>query len=459
MLNISKNQSIQDLVHEENYSAYRSIEDPHFAKKFLYWLGGLVVIFIIFAFLPWRQNVISKGFVTTLRPEQRPQTVQSVIAGRIEQWYVREGDMVQAGDTIVHISDVKDEYFDPELLQRQQEQIEAKKGSMESYSDKAQNIEEQIAAMKRTRDLKKEQAEYYLNSAQLKVRSDSAKYAAKIIDYETAVIQYEREKNLFERDLTSRTELENKFRKLQKIEAEQTEAMNALLSSRNELVNARLQLSTIENEFGDKLAKAYADRDGVLSSMYEARGSIAKMTNQLANYEVRYRNYYITAPQTGLITEAIRAGIGEVIKEGEKLVSIMPQNYQLAVEMYVDPVDIPLFSIGNDVRFIFDGWPAVVFSGWPDLSYGTFAGEVFAIDRFTNGSGKFRILIAPDPEARDWPEGLSIGTGAKGIALLKRVPVWYEIWRRLNGFPPDYYKPVANEGLDKSTVKTLKRLK
>ncbi len=33
-----------------------------------------------------------------------------------------------------------------------------------------------------------------------------------------------------------------------------------------------------------------------------------------------------------------------------------------------------------------------------------------------------------------------IGTGASGIAILNDVPIWYEIWRNINGFPPDYYQ-------------------
>jgi hypothetical protein len=34
---------------------------------------------------------------------------------------------------------------------------------------------------------------------------------------------------------------------------------------------------------------------------------------------------------------------------------------------------------------------------------------------------------------------VKIGSGARGVALLNSVPVWYELWRQLNGFPPDYY--------------------
>ena len=35
---------------------------------------------------------------------------------------------------------------------------------------------------------------------------------------------------------------------------------------------------------------------------------------------------------------------------------------------------------------------------------------------------------------------MKIGTGASGIAILNDVPIWYEIWRNINGFPPDYYQ-------------------
>ncbi len=177
-----------------------------------------------------------------------------------------------------------------------------------------------------------------------------------------------------------------------------------------------------------------------MSSLYDAEAIVTKMQNQYMNYSVRTGFYYITAPQNGYITQAIRSGIGETVKEGEELVSIMPSIYDLAVFIYVRPMDLPLINIGQPVRFMFDGWPTVVFSGWPNLSYGTFGGNVIAIDNFISENGMFRLLVAPDPNDEPWPDGLRVGSGASGMALLKDVPIWYELWRKLNGFPPDFYK-------------------
>jgi hypothetical protein len=149
--------------------------------------------------------------------------------------------------------------------------------------------------------------------------------------------------------------------------------------------------------------------------------------------------HYILAPQDGYITKAYYSGVGETIKEGASIVSIMPSNYDLAVELYIDPIDLPLLKKGKEVRIQFDGWPAIVFSGWPNASYGTYGGRVYAIDQFINENGKYRILVQQDSSEYGWPEALRFGSATSNMILLKDVPIWYELWRKINGFPPDYY--------------------
>ena len=126
-------------------------------------------------------------------------------------------------------------------------------------------------------------------------------------------------------------------------------------------------------------------------------------------------------------------------KEGDPVVSLIPINHDLAVELYVRPVDLPLINIGESIRLIFDGWPSLVFGGWPSSSFGTFGGEVYAIDKNISDNGLYRILIVPDERDFEWPNLLKLGSGVKGIFLLNDVPIWYEMWRQINGFPPEFY--------------------
>lgn len=76
--------------------------------------------------------------MTTLNPEGRPQTITSRIGGRIEKWFINEGQYVKKNDTIAFISEIKDEYIDPQLINRSEQQIKAKEVTLESYESKSQ---------------------------------------------------------------------------------------------------------------------------------------------------------------------------------------------------------------------------------------------------------------------------------------------------------------------------------
>lgn len=445
MLNITNN-SINDTVRKIPLPSLEKLEKRRSGLTLQRLLGIMSLLLLVIAFLPWTQNIRARGNVTALRPEQRPQTIHSVIPGRIEKWFVQEGQFVQTGDTILYISEVKDEYFDPRLLENTQEQLVAKEMTVRSYMEKIKALDGQIDALLATRDLKLQQARNKFQQAKLKVQSDSIDLEAARINYEIAVEQLKRMESLYEDGLRSLTDLESRRLKQQEAQAKLISQENKLLTSKNEQINAEVEITTLQAEFRDKVAKAESEKYTAMSSMYDAEAIVTKLQNTYMNYSVRIGLYYITAPQDGYITQAIETGVGETIKEGDPLISIMPDQPELAVEMYVDPIDLPLMEKGQHIRIQFDGWPAVVFSGWPDISYGTYGGTVVAIDNFISNNGKYRILIAPDPVDYPWPDGIRVGAGANSMALLKDVPIWYELWRKVNGFPPDYYKASSEPG-------------
>lgn len=438
MLNISPKR-VSDRIDTKSFKSLMSFEGYSRKKYRRYLYLGMLFLVIATLFLPWTQNIMSKGFVTSLQPEQRPQGIPALIPGRIEKWYVQEGDYVDKGDTIIQISEIKDEYFDPQLIERTEDQILSKEAAVRSYMEKVEALESQIEALNQNLKLKLQQAQNKLKQSELKVTADSIDLQAAETNYSIAQAQFERLEGLFEQGLYSKTEMEQRKQKLQEAKSKVISQESKLLSARNDVINAAVELNSIRADFKDKLSKAKSEKFATLSTMYDAEATLSKMQNQLSNYSVRQGYYFITAPQNGYITQAKRTGIGETVKEGEQIITIMPSNYQLAIEMYVRPLDLPLINRGEEVRIQFDGWPAIIFSGWPGVSTGTFGGEVVAIDNFTSKEGLYRVLVAPDPEEANWPPGLRVGAGAKTFTLLKDVPIWYELWRQVNGFPPDYY--------------------
>ena len=447
MLNISENNTkLQPL---DRFPTVKNLTNrPHY--KILNKIIAVVSIISVTAlFLPWTQNIAGSGSVTTLKPDQRPQSIQSVISGRLEKWYVQEGDFVNKGDTILFISEIKEEYMDPNLVRNTKNQIDAKKQSLESYGSKVSTLSGQIQNIEREKVLKLEQAQNKIKQSVLKIKSDSMDLVAVKTQLRIANTQYDRSVQLNKEGLKPLTDIEEKRLKLQEVEAKIITQENKYLTSKNEFINAKVEINRISAEYAEKVSKANSDKFTALSSQYDTDAQVNKLENQYVNYSIRNGMYYIKASQSGYINRALQSGIGETIKEGTPIATIMPSEYDIAVETFVNPIDLPLLTKGEKVRVWFDGWPTIVFSGWPDMSYGTFGGEIVAIENFISENGKYRILIAPDKKEDKWPKQLSIGAGAQTIALLNNVPVWFEIWRTLNGFPPNYYKPTTKTTKEK----------
>jgi multidrug efflux pump subunit AcrA (membrane-fusion protein) len=444
MLNISENNKtpLQPL---EKYSTVKNLTlRPHF-KILNRIIFGVSILGVIILFLPWTQNISGSGAVTTLKPNQRPQTIQSIIPGKIEKWYVQEGDFVKKGDTILYISEIKEDYLDPNLVENTKNQVDAKQLSGESYGSKVGALDAQIAAISSEKNLKLQQAQNKIKQASLKIKSDSMDLQAVKTQVKIATTQYNRAIQLNKEGLKPLTDVEEKRLKLQEVDAKIITQENKLLTSKNEFINAKVEIGRIAAEYSEKTSKAQSDQFTAKSNQFDSEAQVNKLKNQYANYSIRNGLYYIKAPQNGYVNRAIQSGLGENIKEGTPIVSIMPSEIDIAVESFVDPIDLPLLSKGEKVRVWFDGWPTIIFSGWPDMSYGTFGGEIVAIENFISDNGKFRILIAPDKNEAKWPNQISVGSGAQTLALLNNVPIWFEIWRSLNGFPPNYYATKTKE--------------
>ena len=410
------------------------------------WLIGLALIILGLLFLPWTQNIKSKGNITSLFQEQKPQKIYSPIAGKMNRWWVKEGDFVNLGDTLAKISEIKAEYLDPKLISRTEEQLDAKKGTVGFYEQKVKATEDQIVNLRTSKKLKQDQLANKITQLQQKLTGERSELDAAGNEYNLVKDQFERNQKMFKEGLISQTTFQQRNASMQNALAKKTIAENKVNQTLQEIQNTKIELRGVDQEYSEKMNKAESDKFQSLSMIETGKGEIAKLENQVANYTIRDGMYYILAPQSGQIINAQKAGIGEILKDGEELLTIVPTNTNYAVEMYVRPVDLPLVMPGQDVRFIFDGFPAILFAGgWPEQSFGTFAGKVKAVENNINEQGMFRVIVVENPKEKKWPKQIKMGAGANGIALLNDVPLWYELWRNINGFPADFYTVKKDE--------------
>ena len=417
---------------ESLYSA-RLLNTSTSHRAFVRWVLGILGVLVVGLFLPWQQNVRGDGEVTALRPQDRPQVVPALIAGRIEAWNVSEGQYVTAGTPLVQISEVKEKFLDPALVERLEQQVDGKSASLDGKAAKVRALDTLIAALERNRVLGG-------GKARNKVQLYEAALAAAVLDSAVEQARFERRARLFAEGLNTRTEFEASQLRVQQANAK-------LVEKRQEYENARLEVESVEVEYAEKIAKARADRDATRSEIGEARAEVAKLQSEHASMRIRSGMYRIDAPQDGYIVQALKAGVGETVKEGEALLTIAPARPEQAVVLYVKAMDVPLLKPGRKVRLIFDGWPALQFSGWPSVSVGTFGGVIRVIDAVETKQGKFRVVVTPDSADQPWPAQVRMGSGVHGWTMLDTVPLWFEIWRQVNGFPPSIRPEDAAPGL------------
>ncbi len=407
----------------------RLLAMPPYHRTFLRWISVVGLVAFLALFLPWQQNVQATGEVTALRPKDRPQQVTAIVGGRIIAWDVREGQLVQGGDPLVRVAEVKDGYLDPMALQRQREQLVAKEASITAKRAKAAALERQLVALRDGFGIS-------LEKARNKVALYEAALQSAVLDSAVAAAQLVRQETLYRDGLKSLTEFEGARTKALK-------AYATAVEKRNELANARLEQGSIGAEYGEKIAKSESERSNTLADIGESSAEVSKLRVGVANFELRTGMYVIRAPQTGYVVKALKAGVGEILKDGDAVVTFQPAHPSVAVALYVKAMDVPLLRTGSKVRLQFDGWPALQFSGWPSVSVGTFGGMIDVIDLVDSKPGKYRVLVIPDPNEEAWPSLLRVGSGVYGWTMLNRVRVWFELWRKLNGFPPSLEAPPA----------------
>jgi adhesin transport system membrane fusion protein len=438
-----------------NLYTVQLVNTPKKFKTIRNWLIGIFSLVFLSLFLPWQQNINGKGKVTPFAPEDRPQNIPSIIGGRIEKWKVVEGQFVKKGDTLVIISEVKEKFFDPELLARTQKQIVNKEDGLKAKNRKIIALEKQIDALKNSVSIKLKMAKNKILQSQFIVKGEKGNFDAAKTNEELSRNQFERLNELYKKGLASLTEIQNRTNKMQEAKSKSIESENKYDKAENELINARIDLNFIEAEYLDKISKAESILEETAGELFESQAELIKLRIEYSNLLMRSGFYAIKAPQDGYLVQVLKSGIGETIKENENLATIVPANTKTAVEMTVRALDMPLLFKGCKVRIQFDGWPALVFSGWPSGSVGTFGGVVQAIDRNADEKGNFRILVVQDPNDVPWPELIRAGGGIYGWAMLNRVPVWYELWRQFNAFPPDFMDE-ANQMKKDADTKTKK---
>ena len=420
---------------------------------------ALILTIIAMAFAPWQQSVSGTGSVLAFSPNKREQVIESPIKGRIYRWGdgIVENALVQKGDLIAEVRDLDENYqerLQQQLFNREQslkaaeDQLTAGRAALQAANTIVESYAAQVRAYEAVKQQTIEAQDAFIRMAQDKLNAEQQLLA----EYNAALPQLKAE---YERTQRLQSAGNISLQKLQEIERKYIEAQAKVKRAEAYVAAARADLEGKKSERIAKIEKAQVDIDYAEAALRKARADVSKSESDVAkaNQEVNKAESDLLSMQVTLsrqLTQEIRApfegflvrinpNLGtSVLKEGDPICTIVPYTTDRSVQIWLDGNDAPLVEPGRHVRLQFEGWPALQFSGWPSVAVGTFGGEVVSVDATDNGNGRFRVLVRPDPADEPWPDDrfLRQGVRANGWVLLNRVPLWFEVWRRLNGFPP-----------------------
>jgi membrane fusion protein, adhesin transport system len=433
-----------------------------------------LVALLLFAFLvaclvfvPWQQVVTGVGKVMVFDPQSRPQAIQAQIGGRIDQWHVRDGQYVKAGDLLVSLKEIDPKYLDPNQLSnllRQQAAIKSRQ----------QAIRQRLAALRQQQGSVVTSQQQSVPAAQerLKQSLDRNKQAQQTLiaarqALETATYNWQRLQELNNQGLRSRRDRELAELDYVRAKTEVDRLTAALQVAKRDITVAEFDASRVQADTNASVTALDATAASAEESLASSEGDLQKLGIELASLKQRAGQRMVKAPLSGRIVKVMSVGQGETVAEGDTLAIIAPETGDQAVALNLSDNDIPLVRVGSPVRLQFAGWPAIQFTGWPAASVGTFAGRVAAIDAVDDGKSRFRVIVQPDKakmsaatneqapqhpyqqrnilgytqhKEQPWPSPTVLRPGSKviGWVMLQPVPLWFELWRQFNGFPPNF---------------------
>lgn len=383
---------------------------------------AILMCLVAVAFMPWQQSVSGSGRVVAYDPLERLVTVEAPLAGRVQRAHVVEGQKVLRNQLLFEIVD-----NDPNLLTnlrlQRDEVVRRREASSNRIAEVTALIEEQQRSLAES-----------LEAARQRI-------AAAEIAAETARLQFERIKDLYE----------NRFGL-----ASQRDYELSLLGQRStaaELESARAAYRQREADGNAAISVSRANRESARSDLASAAQAVTQLDIQISQTSMQR----VFAPRDGIVFR-VQANEGSFLSPRSPLCTIIPETESRMVEVWLDGNDMPLaygrstnsasgeVRAGSDVRIQFEGWPAIALVGPYRSPRGTFGGEVVLVDPLDNGKGKFRVLVAPKPDLIEnggaprpelWPPPAKLRQGVRAHAwvLAAQVPLWYEAWRLLNGFP------------------------
>jgi adhesin transport system membrane fusion protein len=378
----------------------------------LYSIVALLVIFILWASLTTLEEV-ARGDGRVI-PSSQVQVVQNLEGGIIEEFMVREGEMVQVGQVILRMSNIQAQSDFAATNQKylglvaMTTRLKAEAEGRDSVDFPREVMEQAMESVRAEQDAfiarRKQIAGQLdiLNQQLAQKRSEVAELNRRISDTSNVLALTQDERSMVapmvERGAANKMELLQLDRQI----ASQRAELNSLKTA---LPRSNAGVKEVESRIGELTSSLRADAQRQLA---EKTIELNTIKQTLGAYQDRSERTEIKSPVNGRVQDIKITTVGGVVKPGEPIMEIVPLEDTLVVEARIRPAD---------VAFIYPGQRAIVRISAFDFSvYGAIDGKVRDIspDSITNDKGEsfYRVTVeTPDPKVKKGDKEYEIMVG------------------------------------------------
>ena len=331
-------------------------------------LTGYAIIVLCFVVLggwaaitPLGGAVVASGVVTT---EGNKKTIQHLEGGIIKELLIHEGDHVEAGQIILRLDDTTPK-ANLDIYRNQVYAAVARDARLSSeldgsldiqFPDELTSLSNDVVATKAIEDqraqFKERRASLDGQISILHSRADQLRQEIEGLDRQRAaneeqikfIIDELRDvRGLYEKSLVSKTRWLALERERARLSGEIGRAMSERAKAEKSIGETVLQIEQVKQKFQEE-----AGRD-----LVDTREKLRDLRSKFVVAQDAFRRLDVVAPVTGRVQNLKVFTIGAVVRQGEPLLEIAPDQDRLIVQAHVSTLDIEGVHAGNaaEVRF------------------------------------------------------------------------------------------------------------
>jgi HlyD family secretion protein len=332
--------------------------------------GTAVALFLTVGIGGWAFRTELSGAVTasgSVVVDSNVKKVQHLTGGIVGQLLVREGDRVEAGDTVVRLDDTVLQ-AGLAIVTKGLDEMRARKARLASERDGTDEIvfpsdtigrtpsSELAAAMeselklfdlrRAARQGQKSQLRQRIAQLEDEARGYGALQAAKTEEIELIQRELGGVQSLWEKKLIPINRLTVLEREAARLKGELAQSIASSAQVRGKISEIELQIIQIDQELSSEVAKELREVDGKIGEFVERK---VTAEDQLKRVELR-------APQSGIVHQLGIHTIGGVVSPADPVMLIVPESDLLSVEARVSPQDIDQLYLGQPTTLRFSAF-------------------------------------------------------------------------------------------------------